>query len=247
MGRKHPRRLRALVDEVARRYPEVEDSQAAIAAGHVAVDGLVKTNPRTLVRSDSSVVLRRPEPLRGERKLQAALGFFPVEVSGRIALDLGAAAGGFTRALLEAGAGRVYAVDAGHGQLLGSLRQDPLVVNLERTNLGELRRELVPEAVELITIDLSYLAVSVAVAQLGPVEIAPHAELVALVKPMFELGVSAPPSDAAELATAVERARRGVEAACWRFCGSMRSPVEGKRGAIEFFVHARRAPVRSRR
>ena len=77
-------------------------------------------------------------PLRGEAKLRAALAGFDVRAAGRVCLDLGAAAGGFTRVLLEAGAARVYAVDAGFGQLLGSLRQDPRVVNLEATNVAAL-------------------------------------------------------------------------------------------------------------
>ena len=78
-----------------------------------------------------------------------------MEPAGRVALDLGAAAGGFTTVLLELGAVRVYAVDAGHGQLLGSLRADPRVVNLEGTNLGELTPGLVPEPVDLVSVDLS--------------------------------------------------------------------------------------------
>jgi len=102
-------------------------------------------------------------PLRGEAKLRAALSGFGVGVTGRVCLDLGAAAGGFTRVLLEAGAARVYAVDAGFGQLLGSLRQDPRVVNLEATNVAALDTALVPDAIELVTIDVSYLALAAAV------------------------------------------------------------------------------------
>jgi 23S rRNA (cytidine1920-2'-O)/16S rRNA (cytidine1409-2'-O)-methyltransferase len=107
--------------------------------------------------------LRTPQPLAGEAKLRAALAAFAPAVQGRIALDVGAAAGGFTRVLLEAGARRVYAVDAGFGQLLGSLRQDPRVVNLERTNLGVLDAALVPDPIELVTIDVSYISLASAV------------------------------------------------------------------------------------
>lgn len=158
----------------------------------------------------------------------------------RVALDVGAAAGGFTRALLDAGARRVYAVDAGYGQLLGSLRQDNRVVNLERTNLGDLDRGLVPEPVEVITVDLSYLALARAVPQLEPVEIAPAADLVALVKPMFELGLARPPADEARLREALRRAAAGIEAAGWAVRASIESPVRGGKGAVEFFVHARK-------
>src|SRR5262245_23079822 len=107
----------------------------------------------------------RPVALRGEAKLRHGLRAMAVPVEGRVALDVGAAAGGFTRVLLEAGAVRVYAVDAGHGQLLGSLRQDPRVVALERTNLGALTLELVPDVVEVVTMDLSYLPVARAAPQ----------------------------------------------------------------------------------
>jgi 23S rRNA (cytidine1920-2'-O)/16S rRNA (cytidine1409-2'-O)-methyltransferase len=185
--------------------------------------------------------LRAEVPLRGEAKLRAALDVFDVEVAGRIALDLGAAAGGFTRVLLDAGAARVYAVDAGYGQLRGSLRQDPRVVVLERVNLGELDPRHVPEHVEVVTIDLSYLAVAAAAPQLERVRITPGADLVALVKPMFELGLGSPPTAAAELARALELASAGLEASGWRVLGSIESTVAGARGARELLLHARRA------
>src|SRR3712207_2459095 len=105
--------------------------------GRVLVDGFPVRNPRSLVNARARVELVARERLRGEVKLGRALALLHVDVRGRVALDVGAAAGGFTKALLAAGARRVYAVDTGHGQLLGSLRQDPRVVNLERTNLGE--------------------------------------------------------------------------------------------------------------
>jgi 23S rRNA (cytidine1920-2'-O)/16S rRNA (cytidine1409-2'-O)-methyltransferase len=198
-------------------------------------------NPRSLVHEGASIVVVEPRALRGEPKLQAALGAFRVEVRGRVALDVGAAAGGFTRVLLAAGARRVYAVDAGVGQLLGSLRRDPRVVNLEATNLGELSRRLVPEPVDLVTLDLSYLALASAVPQLERVHGLGRAELVALVKPQFELRLAAPPEDEAVLQTALAHAVAGIEDAGWRVLASLRSPVTGARGAIEFFVRARKA------
>ena len=179
-------------------------------------------------------------PLRGEAKLRAALSGFGVGVTGRVCLDLGAAAGGFTRVLLEAGAARVYAVDAGFGQLLGSLRQDPRVVNLEAT-IAALDTALVPDAIELVTIDVSYLALAAAVAQLDRIEMARAADLIGLVKPMFELRLATAPSDSATVETATQRAAAGIEAAGWRVIGSMPSPVLGGRGAVEALIHARHA------
>lgn len=165
-------------------------------------------------------------------------------VDGRVALDVGAAAGGFTRALLARGARRVYAVDAGHGQLVGSLRADPRVVNLEATNLGVLDRRLIPEPVELVTVDVSYLSLALAVPQLARIELAEDADVVALVKPQFELGLARPPDDPATLAEALDRASAGIEAAGWSVRGRIESPLRGAGGSVEFFVHARlrRAP-----
>jgi 23S rRNA (cytidine1920-2'-O)/16S rRNA (cytidine1409-2'-O)-methyltransferase len=170
-------------------HPEVIDPESLIRSGQVVVDGRIVTNPAALVRLGASIVVVTPRVLRGEVKLQAALDNFQVSVAGRVALDVGASAGGFTRVLPRAGATRCYAVDAGHGQLLGSLRCDPRVVNLESTNLGDLSRRLVPEVIDVITMDLSYLSLASAVPQLDRIAIAGDADLIVLVKPMFELGL----------------------------------------------------------
>lgn len=174
--------------------------------------------------------------------MRAALSGFDVLIAGRVCLDLGAAAGGFTRVLLEAGASRVYAVDAGFGQLLGSLRQDPRVINLEATNVAALDGRLIPEAIEVVTVDVSYLALAAAVAQLDRITIAPYADLIGLVKPMFELRLATAPSEPGIVEAATERAAEGIVAAGWQVVGVMPSPVLGGRGAVEALVHARRSP-----
>ena len=155
------------------------------------------------MRQGAAITLRIDEPLRGEAKLKAALAAFEIIVRDRIALDVGAAAGGFTRVLLDAGARRVYAVDAGYGQLLGSIRQDTRVINLEATNLGELNTNLVPEEIDLVAMDLSYLSLGDAVPQLEANRLAARAHVVGLVKPQFELGLSKLPHGRAELRKAV--------------------------------------------
>ena len=193
MGRKARPRLRALREELVRRNPRLDDPDAAILAGRVLVDGRIVMNPASQVRPGAAIRICAPQPLRGEAKLEAALTAFDVDVRGCVALDAGAAAGGFTRVLLRHGARRVYAVDAGHGQLLGSLRCDPRVVDLEATNLGVLGPELVPDEVEVVTLDLSYLALADAVPQLDRLRLGRGADAVALVKPQFELGLVATP------------------------------------------------------
>ena len=235
------RRMRTLREEVERLRPDLEDVDAEIAAGHVLVRGVPTTNPRSRVEAGTSVVVREPKTFRGRVKLGAALDAFEVPVEGRVALDAGASAGGFVQALLEAGARRVYAVEVGFGQLLGSLRQDPRVVNLERTNIGDLDQAVVPDAVEVVTLDLGYLALAVGVPQLNTLHIADDAHLVALVKPVAELGLATPPTDEERLDEARRLAAEAIEDAGWRVAASVPSPIRGSHGAIETFIHARRA------
>jgi 23S rRNA (cytidine1920-2'-O)/16S rRNA (cytidine1409-2'-O)-methyltransferase len=178
--------------------------------------------------------------LRGSTKLAAALDAFGVDPRGKVCLDVGASTGGFTSELLAREARRVYAVDAGHGQLLGSLRQDPRVVNLEATNVGDLTSELVDDAIDLVTVDVSYLALGRAVAQLDRVSIVLGAELVGLVKPMFELALGTAPTDEASLDRAIGAAVAALTVVGWEVVGRMPSPARGARGSIEGFVHARR-------
>jgi 23S rRNA (cytidine1920-2'-O)/16S rRNA (cytidine1409-2'-O)-methyltransferase len=232
-------RFRPLSAELARLHPDA-DVAALIRGGAVRVDGRIVTNPTSLVRRGAAIVVRERLALRGEAKLRFALETFGVDVRERTALDVGAAAGGFTRALLDAGAARVYAVDAGYGQLAGALRADRRVVNLERVNLGELDTSHVSEVIAIMTIDLSYLAVARAARQLERVRIAPDAELIALVKPMFELQLGRPPRDEVRLRRAVARAEEGLAACGWAIVGRAPSPITGSRGAVEFFLHARR-------
>lgn len=228
---------RLLVDVVRELFPG-GDATAMIADGDILVDGLPVTAARSRLRPGARVTVRRAQTLRGSAKLRAALEAFGIPVAGRVALDVGAAAGGFTTVLLQAGARLVYAVDAGHGQLLGSLRQDPRVVNLEAVNVADLNTGRVPDVIDVVTIDVSYLSLSSAIAQLQRVAIAPDAALVGLVKPMFELRAATAPGDRASLETALATASAGVAQAGWEVRGSMDSPVRGARGARELLLHA---------
>jgi 23S rRNA (cytidine1920-2'-O)/16S rRNA (cytidine1409-2'-O)-methyltransferase len=242
MGRKRGRRLRKVIDVLARTHPHLQDPEDAIVRGFIRVGGSIVTNPASLVPETAGVAVHVPAALRGELKLRAALAAFDVDVRARVALDVGAAAGGFTRALLDAGARRVYAVDAGYGQLVGSLRQDPRVVNLERTNVSELERSRVPEDLDVVTLDLSYLSLACALPQLDRLGIDVKADLVALVKPMFELELAAPPTARRQLDEAVARAAAAARATGWAPVSSIESPVRGARGTVEYFLHARRGP-----
>ena len=151
-----------------RRFPEITDPLAEIASGRIAVDGRVAANPATRIRATRRWRAAVDVPLRGEAKLRAALAAFSVEWPGRVAVDCGAAAGGFTRVLLDAGARRVYAVDAGPRP---AARLDPGRPASGDDGADEHRPArrpgLVPEPVDVVTLDLSYLAIALAVPQLG--------------------------------------------------------------------------------
>ena len=126
-------RFAPIMQVMRSRFPDVSDDGRLIAEHRVPVDGRVATNPHGRVRHDASIRVLPPRRLRGDDKLTAALNAFGLDMAGEVTVDVGAAAGGFTTALLRAGARRVHAVDTGYGQLLGSLSLDARVVNLERT------------------------------------------------------------------------------------------------------------------
>ena len=235
MPKQHPRKL---LDVVAGLESLVGDPAEAILGGRVLVEGRIVTNPRSLVKTEASVTLTGERTLRGELKLKGALEAFAVDPSGKVALDAGASTGGFTKALLSGGARKVYAVDAGHGQLLGSLRQDPRVVNLENTNIGSLDRTLIPDPLDLVTLDLSYVSLAESALQLQGLLFTDSAQAIALVKPMFELGLPSAPGDSDSLGRATALATTGLERAGWKVLASIDSPITGARGAPERFIHA---------
>jgi 23S rRNA (cytidine1920-2'-O)/16S rRNA (cytidine1409-2'-O)-methyltransferase len=235
-------RFVALLTLLQRRFPDLDEPARLIGEGVVVVDGAASTNPRTRVRADAAVRIQRPRPLRGTIKLACALRAFGVCPAGVVALDLGAAAGGFTQALLDAGAARVYAVDAGAGQLHGSLRVNPRVIDLERTNLAQLDRQLIPEPAELVTMDLSYLAVADAIGQVDQRLLAPGAQLIALIKPTFELHAATLADQPQQVRAAVHAAARAIADHGWQVVGEHPSPILGAKGAVEVFLHARSRP-----
>jgi 23S rRNA (cytidine1920-2'-O)/16S rRNA (cytidine1409-2'-O)-methyltransferase len=238
VARGRPRRT-PLLEILAKRRPDIDDPAAAIAAMSVQVDGAIVTNPRASVRADASIVVRADHAPRGSEKLGHALDRLAVAPAEAVCLDVGACTGGFTKALLDRGAARVYAVDVGHGQLLGSLRADPRVVNLERTNVADLNDVLVSDPLDLVVIDVSKLSLGEAAAQTTErVRIRPGAELVGLVKPMFELRTGELPTEPSQLAEACDRAARSIGAAGWHVHDVIESAVRGNKGAVEFFVHA---------
>jgi 23S rRNA (cytidine1920-2'-O)/16S rRNA (cytidine1409-2'-O)-methyltransferase len=146
------------------------------------------SKPGSLLAESSQFILKEPERFvsRGGYKLLTALDHFQINVSGKTALDVGASTGGFTDCLLQFGAKKVYAVDVGYGQLHWKLRNDPRVVNLERTNIRGAPRGLLPESVHLITLDCSFISIQKILCSCLQY-IAQQGILIGLVKPQFEL------------------------------------------------------------
>lgn len=160
-------------------------------AGSVEVDGRRVDKPGSPVGEEARLeVVSRAEPYasRAGRKLEAALGHFGVAVAGRICLDVGASTGGFTDCLLQRGAARVYAVDVGYGQLDYRLRTDPRVVVMERINVRYLEPDALPEAIDLFTVDVSFISLTKVVPALLPHLARPGGDLLTLIKPQFEAG-----------------------------------------------------------
>lgn len=165
-------------------------ARALIMAGEVLVDGERARTAGQPVRPGQRLELKGgdiPYVSRGGVKLVGGLEAFDIDPRGRVALDAGASTGGFTDGLLQRGARKVYAVDVGYGQLAWSLRNDSRVVVLERTNARALTAELVPEEVELVTADLSFISLRKVLPALRSVAAA-GATFLVLVKPQFELG-----------------------------------------------------------
>ena len=160
-------------------------AQALIMAGEVKVEGQAIIKAGTLVSEEAPVTLREPPPFvsRGGRKLEHALEQFQVDVSSKVAADIGASTGGFTDCLLKRGVSRVYAIDVGYGQLDYRLRQDPRVVVMERVNA---RYPIsLPENVDLVSIDVSFISITKVIPVVAKL-LKEGGQLLVLLKPQFE-------------------------------------------------------------
>jgi 23S rRNA (cytidine1920-2'-O)/16S rRNA (cytidine1409-2'-O)-methyltransferase len=219
-------------------------AQAAIAAGRVTADGRPVAKASDLIALDADVVAQAAHPWvgRGALKLIQALDLWPVAVAGRTVLDVGASTGGFTEVCLARGAARVYAVDVGRGQLHAKLQVDPRVVSLEGVDARALTAELVPELVQLVVCDVSFIALAKALPAALAMA-APGADLIALVKPQFEVGrgqvgKGGLVKDPAARQAAVDGVTAFLQMAGWRVAGACESALPGGEGAVEHLVWA---------
>ena len=223
-------------------------AQALILAGLVFSGGKRIDKPGTALPPETALSLTgrdHPWVSRGGLKLAHALDHFAIDVTGLAALDIGASTGGFTDVLLTRGAARVHAVDVGHAQLAWKLRQNPRVVVHEGTNARYLSRAEIPEPVDILTCDASFIGLATVLP--APLALAAkHAALLALIKPQFEAGpkevgkggvVRDPAVQEAVCARIV--AWLGAQAG-WRVIGIVESPITGPAGNREFLLYARR-------
>jgi 23S rRNA (cytidine1920-2'-O)/16S rRNA (cytidine1409-2'-O)-methyltransferase len=223
-------------------------AQALIMAGLVFAGERRLEKPGQTIAPDTEIEVRgrdHPWVSRGGLKLDHALESFGIDVSGMIALDLGASTGGFTDVLLSRGAAKVYAVDVGHGQLAWSLRQDERVVVLEKTNVRALTQEQIPEPPAILVSDLSFISLMLALPA-AMVLAAPGALLVSLVKPQFEAGAEqvgkggiVRDPDVHEAVCATIRTWLADEMG-WEVLGLIESPVTGTDGNREFLIAGRK-------
>ena len=216
--------------------PSRARAQQAIAAGLVRVNGAPASKPAQKI-ADSDVVqltgAAHDFVSRGGVKLAAALEQFAIDPKGKTCLDLGASTGGFCDVLLRAGAARAYAVDVGHGQLHERIAGDPRVINLEKTHAKDLSPTLVPDAIDLIVCDVSFISLKKAL----PYALALASEnalLAALVKPQFEVGREGIGKGGIVKVGLGEPAAQEIacwiETQGWRVLGLIDSPIAGGEG-----------------
>ena len=221
-----------------------ERAKTTIMSGLVFVNGQRADKPGTPVAPDAKIEVRGeaiPFVSRGGFKLDKALQVVPIDPSGKSCIDCGASTGGFTDVLLQHGAAKVYAVDVGYGQLAWKLRNDPRVVNLERTNLRYVTAEQIPELLELAVMDVSFISIKLVLPAVKAL-LVPGADLVCLIKPQFEAGRD-------------EVGKKGVVRDSGVHCQVIRgildfapqiglsvmgldfSPIKGPEGNIEYICH----------
>ena len=225
-------------------------AETRAAAQRLVMAGLVFSGEKQLEKAGQTVAAEtalevrgqlHPYVSRGGLKLEKALDHFAIPVTGRIALDVGSSTGGFTDCLLQRGAAKVYAVDVGTNQLAWKLRTDPRVVSMEKTNMRAVTRAEIPEPIELIACDASFIGLAT-VLPAALALAAPGAHLAALIKPQFEVGkgrvgkggIVREPELHQEVVETIQTWLG--EQPGWQVLGVTESPITGAEGNKEFLI-----------
>jgi 23S rRNA (cytidine1920-2'-O)/16S rRNA (cytidine1409-2'-O)-methyltransferase len=222
-----------------------ERGQAMIIAGQVLANGQKQDKVGALVPDDAEIRIlgeQHPYVSRGGLKLEAALRGFKVSVDGKTALDVGASTGGFTDCLIQHGCSMVYAVDVGYGQMAWKLRQDPRVVVIERTNIRTMDASLIHAPVDIAVIDASFISLEKVIPAIMHF-LKPGSELIALIKPQFEVGKGQVGKggivrDEGQRAAVVDKVKALFIEAGFSVEGVDRSPITGQEGNVEFLIYA---------
>jgi 23S rRNA (cytidine1920-2'-O)/16S rRNA (cytidine1409-2'-O)-methyltransferase len=228
-----------------------ERARALIMEGKVVVNGVVVSKAGSIVDTGGELVLKEneiPYVSRGGLKLEAALRHFKIDPQGMVAMDVGCSTGGFTDCLLKKNAEKVYAIDVGYGQFDWSLRKDPRVTLIEKTNIRYLERETVPEEIELAVIDVSFISLLKVLPKVGEF-LVPGGRVLALIKPQFEVGrgkvgKGGVVRDEAMRRSAVDAVREGAAALGFVVIEICDSPILGQKGNKEYFICLKNAACR---
>jgi len=223
-----------------------ERAKALIMAGKVLVDGKKVEKAGTIVNCGARLVLKErdhPYVSRGGMKLAFVLDYFQIPAKERIAMDIGASTGGFTHCLLMRGARKVYAVDVGYGQLDWSLRNDPRVVCMEKTNIRHLSHDRISDPISLAVSDTSFISLKKVLVPIIEL-IHEEGEVVSLIKPQFELsprevGKGGVVRDSNLHARVVEGIVDFAKGLGVEVVGTVESPLKGPKGNKEFFIYLR--------
>jgi 23S rRNA (cytidine1920-2'-O)/16S rRNA (cytidine1409-2'-O)-methyltransferase len=219
-------------------------AQAMIMAGNVLVNSRLVEKSGYPVSENSEITLKGealPYVSRGGLKLEKALDAFSVSVQGLICLDVGASTGGFTDCLLQRGASRVYAVDVGYGQLAWQLRQDSRVIPIERMNIRNMPQNMLPEPVDLVTVDVSFISLKIVVPAVMKF-ISKSARIIALIKPQFEVGKGKVGKggvvrDPLQHESVIDDLHGFFKDNGWTALSVVPSPILGPSGNREFLIH----------
>ncbi len=222
-------------------------AQSAIIAGLILVDGQKIEKPGTKVDETDEIRILGdacPYVSRGGLKLVGAIDSFNVDVNDLVAADIGAGTGGFTDCLLQKGAKKVYAIDVGYGQIAWKLRNDKRVTVIERKNARELSESDLGEKVDLVVMDVSFISILKILPAIQNI-LKESGDVITLVKPQFEAGKDEVPKggvirDKKTHDKVLSNIKTGVEALGFNVIGQIQSPITGRDGNVEYFMHLRR-------
>lgn len=225
-----------------------EKAKAMIMSGMVYVNNQKSDKPGETVEESAEIELRGKKlqyVSRGGLKLEKAMALFPITLTGKVCMDIGASTGGFTDCMLQNGAAKVYAVDVGYGQLAWKLRTDPKVVCLERTNARYLTKAEIPDPVALVSVDVSFISLTLILPAVAPL-LAENGMALCLIKPQFEagrdkVGKKGVVRDSAVHREVIEKIIAFSLSNGYNVCGLTFSPVKGPEGNIEYLIHLQRS------